>query len=291
MKRILSTSALTILLASGTAYAQQTTQGGEIFATVPAEPSMLLGTDYIGQNVYSTMGYDASAQETNGLVTDAETEVEGTATGALTEGEAEVEQETVATQSQPENVGEISDIIMTQDGQVEYVILGVGGFLGIGQQDVAVNFDALSVQPDPQNEGEMMIMINATQEQIENAPTFDRSIYEGVARDGSATMQSTETEAETVTTTVTQEPAEEAAAETEATVESTMDQTEQTVEGAANEAGQALEGAANETEQALEGAAQSAGNAASEAASEAGQAVEQTGDAIENPTDEAAPAN
>jgi hypothetical protein len=50
---------------------------------------------------------------------------------------------------QNENIGTISDIILNADGSVEAVVIGVGGFLGIGRKDVAVNFDALEMRPAP----------------------------------------------------------------------------------------------------------------------------------------------
>ncbi len=35
-----------------------------------------------------------------------------------------------------ENVGDINDILLAQDGQIVALVVGVGGFLGIGQKDV-----------------------------------------------------------------------------------------------------------------------------------------------------------
>jgi sporulation protein YlmC with PRC-barrel domain len=47
-----------------------------------------------------------------------------------------------------EHVGEISDIILTDDGQVEQVIVDVGGFLGLGEKPVAVSFDEIDISRD-----------------------------------------------------------------------------------------------------------------------------------------------
>lgn len=46
-----------------------------------------------------------------------------------------------------ENIGDISDVLVSQDGSVNAVIIGVGGFLGIGQKDVAVQMNALQLGP------------------------------------------------------------------------------------------------------------------------------------------------
>lgn len=45
------------------------------------------------------------------------------------------------------NIGEINDVLVSQDGSVNAVIIGVGGFLGIGEKDVAVNMRALQLGP------------------------------------------------------------------------------------------------------------------------------------------------
>lgn len=45
------------------------------------------------------------------------------------------------------NIGEINDVLVSQDGSVNAVIIGVGGFLGIGEKDVAVNMSALQLGP------------------------------------------------------------------------------------------------------------------------------------------------
>ena len=47
-----------------------------------------------------------------------------------------------------ERIGDISDMLVERDGRTVAVIVGVGGFLGIGQKDVAVPFEALEVVAD-----------------------------------------------------------------------------------------------------------------------------------------------
>jgi len=50
------------------------------------------------------------------------------------------------------------------------VIVGVGGFLGIGEKDVAVNFAA--IEPRSDADGNVSLYLNAPQEQLEAAPEF-----------------------------------------------------------------------------------------------------------------------
>lgn len=51
----------------------------------------------------------------------------------------------------PDNksVGKITDVLMGKDGKVQDVIIGVGGFLGIGEKDVAIPFAAVSFTDEP----------------------------------------------------------------------------------------------------------------------------------------------
>jgi hypothetical protein len=48
-----------------------------------------------------------------------------------------------------EKLGSIDELIMDKQGKVEKVIIGVGGFLGVGQRDVAVNWDQLKFSDQP----------------------------------------------------------------------------------------------------------------------------------------------
>ena len=47
-------------------------------------------------------------------------------------------------------IGTINDLVLGQGGNVAAAVIGVGGFLGVGQKNVAVNYDQLtwSTQPD-----------------------------------------------------------------------------------------------------------------------------------------------
>jgi sporulation protein YlmC with PRC-barrel domain len=71
-----------------------------------------------------------------------------------------------------EKIGDINDIVITPEGQVASVIVGVGGFLGIGEKNVAVEYGTIEwVERD----GERWLVANMTREQLEAAPAFDRN--------------------------------------------------------------------------------------------------------------------
>lgn len=42
-----------------------------------------------------------------------------------------------------EKLGDISELLIDNQGRIQGVVIGVGGFLGVGQRDVAVTFDKL----------------------------------------------------------------------------------------------------------------------------------------------------
>jgi PRC-barrel domain len=51
--------------------------------------------------------------------------------------------------SSHEKIGTISDLIVDSSGKVQAVVIGVGGFLGLGERDVAVPMDQLQVVGGP----------------------------------------------------------------------------------------------------------------------------------------------
>ena len=68
-------------------------------------------------------------------------------------------------------IGSISDLILTKDGKtVEGFLIGVGGFLGVGEKTVALKIDRLKVTTGP--DGTMQLAMDVTKEELTNAPTF-----------------------------------------------------------------------------------------------------------------------
>jgi sporulation protein YlmC with PRC-barrel domain len=50
---------------------------------------------------------------------------------------------------QNENLGAISEILLDKSGKADFVVIGVGGFLGIGQQDIMVEMSKLKFVDEP----------------------------------------------------------------------------------------------------------------------------------------------
>jgi hypothetical protein len=74
----------------------------------------------------------------------------------------------------PDNssIGEIDDLIVASNGQLKAAVIGVGGFLGVGQKDVAVPIDALNVQRKANSSSIDKITVSFTKDQLKNAPKF-----------------------------------------------------------------------------------------------------------------------
>jgi len=48
-----------------------------------------------------------------------------------------------------EKVGDISELLVDSSGKIQAVVIGVGGFLGMGEHDVAVPFDQIKLMSEP----------------------------------------------------------------------------------------------------------------------------------------------
>jgi putative membrane protein len=96
----------------------------------------------------------------------------------------------------PDNkkVGTITDVLMSKEGKAEFIIIGVGGFLGLGEKDVSIPYDqvmftdqpvkASAAETKPAPDADMAAgekprkgypdhgMIDMTADQLKKAPTF-----------------------------------------------------------------------------------------------------------------------
>jgi sporulation protein YlmC with PRC-barrel domain len=69
-----------------------------------------------------------------------------------------------------DDFGAIADVVLDQNGDVQVVILGVGGFLGIGQKSVAVNYEDFKVAKG--GDGKDRYILRATKAAFAAAPNF-----------------------------------------------------------------------------------------------------------------------
>ncbi|WP_370402356.1 PRC-barrel domain-containing protein [Sulfitobacter sp. JB4-11] len=143
MKRFLSTTAVLLTL-SGAAYADAHSSG---FGDVTAETGDMFASNLIGMRIYNS----ENQMENDAMVAD----------GAEQEWD---------------DIGEINDILISTDGDVRAVILGVGGFLGIGEHDVSVSMDTIKVVREEGDSNDTFLVVTTSKEVLENAPKFERNM-------------------------------------------------------------------------------------------------------------------
>jgi sporulation protein YlmC with PRC-barrel domain len=169
-KRLLATTAI-VALASSAYAAGTTSQTGEAMNTAPVnylskvDSSDALASKLIGQAVYS-----------------------GAPNGNAMSG----------TKANPDHIGDINDLIVGQSGAIDAVVIGVGGFLGVGEKNVAVPFASLQWSAD--SNGKPAVFLAVSKDQLQNAPNFDVAVVQqnaksnasnGEAMNGPATGQNT----------------------------------------------------------------------------------------------------
>lgn len=69
-----------------------------------------------------------------------------------------------------ENIGRIVDVIVDHTGRTRAAVIDFGGFLGIGNRKIAVDWDALNFTPDL--EGREFVTLELTRDQIKAAPLY-----------------------------------------------------------------------------------------------------------------------
>lgn len=173
---------------SGTAPAASGTTGSDTTGGAGASGTTT-GTDTTGGA--STSGSDTSGTTgTSGTTTDTSGTTTGTAGSASTTttdggevaGTYLTEQSTdqisaddyigtTVYNSNNESIGEINDLILQKDGGIVAAVIGVGGFLGIGEKNVAVPMSNIMVS---QNEtgSDLKLTTSETADTLKNAPEF-----------------------------------------------------------------------------------------------------------------------
>ncbi|MCZ4255125.1 PRC-barrel domain-containing protein [Sulfitobacter sp. G21635-S1] len=199
MKRFLSTTAV-ILALTGGAYAQSTAEVNTNMGAVEFEQGDFYASNLIGMRIYNAeQGVDAD---------------QPVAAGAEAEWD---------------DIGEINDIIVAQDGSVRAVILGVGGFLGLGERDVAVSMDDITVVRQDGDMNDRFLVVSTSKEALEALPEFDRNMGdetlngETLEQNAEATAQDAENMAENAAE-ATEQTAEDAGAAVATTADNMQDE-------------------------------------------------------------------
>jgi sporulation protein YlmC with PRC-barrel domain len=83
-----------------------------------------------------------------------------------------------------EKLGDINELLVDKSGKIEAVVIGVGGFLGMGEHEVAMSFESLRLSQD--SNGKLLVVFNATKDSLKAAPAWtwtgsDRSSTSGTS--------------------------------------------------------------------------------------------------------------
>jgi sporulation protein YlmC with PRC-barrel domain len=68
-----------------------------------------------------------------------------------------------------EKIGDVSDVLFERGGKITSVVIGVGGFLGLGAKQVAVPFETVTYR---EQDGERQIVVPLTKEALQAAPEY-----------------------------------------------------------------------------------------------------------------------
>lgn len=178
MKHLLTTTALGLLLAVSPAAAQDEKPAGQ-----PAQQSQ---EQQPGSPAAPNAQPDAAQQQEmqepgSQAEQTGKTDIDKTAEASSGETKFVNEQQegdrlasnligATVTDANDENIGEISDLLLDENGSITAAVLGVGGFLGIGEKSVAVNMDSLEISEG--ENGGMKVTLDTTRESLESAPDF-----------------------------------------------------------------------------------------------------------------------
>jgi len=73
-----------------------------------------------------------------------------------------------------ENIGKVNDVVFDKDGMAKSVVIGVGGFLGVGAKNVAFDYDKLQWA---EKNGDRWLVAQTTKEELTAHPEFDSKPY------------------------------------------------------------------------------------------------------------------
>ncbi|MGH6824353.1 PRC-barrel domain-containing protein [Methyloceanibacter sp.] len=89
-----------------------------------------------------------------------------------------------AVNSQDEAIGDVNDLVTDRSGKIVAALIGVGGFLGIGEKDVAVRFEDLKLTSDDNNT--VKVVLNISKDVLASAPSYkllgQKPVVEGSAK-------------------------------------------------------------------------------------------------------------
>ncbi len=84
-----------------------------------------------------------------------------------------------------QKIGDIDEVLLDRQGKIQGLVVGVGGFLGIGEKRVALAWDSVRLA---ERDGGRVFLVSATREQLEGMPAF-RTLEEKQAEEAMRRQQ------------------------------------------------------------------------------------------------------
>lgn len=159
----MKTLLLSTALAAVTAFPALAADAKSMFRT-EAGPQEIHASEFIGMRVYRAEAADAD-------------EYEGVQEGW-------------------DDIGEINDVVLSRDGTVEAVLVDIGGFLGMGENQVAVEMDAIRFVSDSATQedvSDFFLVLNAPRDVLEEAPAYEMSSSHDQTGAGAEAVANSET--------------------------------------------------------------------------------------------------
>lgn len=142
IRNLLATTAIATLVATG-AYAQTTTEPAPMAPMEQAAPQVKHAEGHLASNIIGQTVYSSSADDA-------------------------------------ENIGSVNDLVLSPEGDVEAIVVGVGGFLGLGQKNVALEYGLIEWT---ERDGNEWLVVQTNREALEALPEFDTAAYAPQAAD------------------------------------------------------------------------------------------------------------
>jgi sporulation protein YlmC with PRC-barrel domain len=171
IRALLTTTALTAVLVTGAIAQEATTAGPSADSQLLTQGYQIVDTDGLASRLIGFPVYSSAADDA-------------------------------------ERIGEINDLVVGQDGNVAAVIVGVGGFLGVGEKNVAVEYPQLQWTTAADNTERLVL--ETTKEALNAAPAIEwQEDTPQTAAAPAAPAAGTDDDAAMETGSVSQQPAAE----------------------------------------------------------------------------------
>ena len=79
-----------------------------------------------------------------------------------------------------EEIGDVDDILFDEEMRISALVIESGAVLGLGGREIVVDTDNFTLETHTESDGETehRIMLEATSEEVESFPTYDRDWWE-----------------------------------------------------------------------------------------------------------------